>query len=71
MITVDEKQPKHLTIEVKDDEGNILASFKAEPKTFQSQSTGFRAHGKITNPKSMKKYQANFLITLIGSKPPK
>jgi hypothetical protein len=71
MIVTDEKAPKFLTIEVKDDEGKVIASFQADAKTFATGSCGFHAQGKITNQKSLKKYQANFLLTLIGSKPPK
>jgi len=41
----------------------------ATPKTFSSGSEGYHAVGKLIDPKSGEKYQANVMLIRIGSKP--
>ena len=55
-----------LNVEIKDGAGNVVGVFMAEPQTFKTGSTGFRAFGKMSI--NNEKYQMNLNIVLIGSK---
>jgi hypothetical protein len=55
-------------VDVKTDE-RVLASFGLAEKQFKTGSRGFHAQGKVEA--DGKRYQANFLLVEIGSKPQK
>ncbi|MCL2215318.1 MAG: hypothetical protein FWC06_08985 [Treponema sp.] len=66
----DEKAPDFLTLEIKNADGSPWAIIQAMPRTFKSGSVGYFGVGKIANTENpTARYQFNFNITLIGSKP--
>lgn len=69
-IVVDEDAPKVLKIKMVDGEDVWLDDVAAH-KVFSTGSVGYYLSGKMTNPKSGKRYQVSCNITLIGSKPEK
>jgi hypothetical protein len=65
----DDKAPKYLTFEVKDDNGKVWGSFTALPKKFATGSVGYYASDKLMNPDNPGcRYQVGIPVTLIGSK---
>lgn len=68
-LTVDEKPPKYLKLQITDSEGRDWGVMMAEAKVFKSEAVGFFTQGKLLNPESGKKYQVGCNIILAGSKP--
>lgn len=57
----------NIFVEVKTDTGQVLALMALPPKVFKSKSRGYWANGKIEI--EGKRYQAQFQLVEIGSKP--
>jgi hypothetical protein len=55
-----------LTVEIKDEKGNIVGIMTLDPKIFSTGSVGFHGSGKVAV--AGEKYQANFMLIKIGSK---
>lgn len=51
-------------------EDGTMQTFGLTAKTFSTGSRGFHAQGKVLNANG-KKYQANFMLIEVGSKPKK
>ena len=56
-----------LIITIKDDQGNVVSTLVANPKTFKSGSVGFYVGDKITLLNGVR-YQVGMNIVEIGSK---
>ena len=67
----DPNAPKHLVINIKDNEGKEWGTLLAQSKDFSTGSVGFFTSGKIANPENTERYQCSLSFTLIGSKPGK
>jgi hypothetical protein len=69
-MTVDEKAPASLIVEVKDGQGRVWGVAPALPKDFKSGSKGYYGNAKVVNPDNpAARYQCGLTFTLIGSKP--
>lgn len=66
---VDLEAPATLTFTLTDSQGRNWGVLVAEAKDFSTGSTGFFTTGKIINPASGAKYQAQVQAILAGSKP--
>jgi len=63
---------KFITVEIKNDKGETIATLQGTPKVFASGSKGFYVSGKFADPNSPDdRYTVSAPIVLIGSKPKK
>jgi hypothetical protein len=58
---------KMFTVEIKDENGKLVAMMTMSAKNFSTGSKGYHATGKVDV--NGKKHQANFMLVEVGSKP--
>ncbi|HEY9711871.1 MAG TPA: hypothetical protein V6C72_00280 [Chroococcales cyanobacterium] len=64
----DPDSPPTLILEIKTSSGEVWGEIIASAREFKTGSLGYYANGKVTNPKTGKRYQLGSNIILIGSK---